>query len=452
MQEMGTDYTPHIQYITDTENISLICDNVHLLEKAPFNYERLFRFVNFNFEYFTSDLNAFYNIEFENINEFHSYFWKTNEYLKQIFSISHVTFTRTFLQMDYTEHSRHKILDASTREDIKQTEKHFLQFMENLYNIQSLDKTVDGNDMPPICDDTYTENYFKDYFKTNILSYTQVQGSIPTIITSNMPPHNLLLLQKKLLNYFSWDITRNEYYRLKYQNQQTDMEFRQLIETVNRKIKASKKDKDNNKNKVKLSLSERTALKLEKDRYSFTKTYPNKSYDNLFSSKEITSPGVPPYKLTYWENINTDFSHISSTLQENAYTFNHIEGILFLDMHYFIKSKHFTFQCPNCSIIYESNRMKFYCSSECKNRHRDYIITNCKPWNEYEKIRKKLYARQKNGSYTHRQHDEILNNFRKILNLYFQGKIDEHSALNRLETENTQIDSKFRYDKIYGDL
>lgn len=440
MNEIGTNHTPYIQYITDATSLTIRCDNLTLLNAVPFDYERLFLFINDDLKSFTSDLQNLYEKAFEHFTDFECFVNIITNHLTEIFSISNIVFTRAFIQEDYMEHIRHKMVNATTNTERATIKKLFLQFMANLYKLPATEtKPIDDNSLG-IFDDRFSKTFFEDVFRTNILPYFQLQGPVPTLITGSEPPYNLLLLQNRIRSYLSWDINRNESYRLRMPSNQTYAENIQLIEQAK------------NKPSSQHTLSERTAWRLHMSQQAFKNKYPEKSYLDLFPLPKRPRPSQPPYTFDYWKDIKLDFSHVSSC-NETAYTFNHVEGILFLDMCRFIQSNHFTFRCPQCRDYCENNRLTFYCNNSCKNKHRNKIIKNCRPWQKAEKMRKKIYARYLNKSYDVHTYQNYSDEISAILNRFFNGEQDATTVLDFLETKDRAIQQEFEKmheTKIYG--
>lgn len=429
-QLLSIDYTPTIQYITDSKSFSLNFDGTPILKSKYFDYKNLFTFINYDLNSLSIDLNNLYQNNFEDSLNAKKSLDKISIHLKNIFSISFFPATIAFIQTDYTEHIRHKLyFSSSTYEEKEILKTSYLTFLKNLYNI-----TPDLE-----FENIYSSKYFEDLFTQHIVPTSQTNAPITELSPRNIPPYTLFSLQKKFRHYLNWNISKNEAYRLAQKNnRQTQLEYQNLIESALKKAKNE------------CSFSEQIALGLyesEKSQKDLNITF------TAHTQAKCPPPSIPPFPLVYEKNILIDFSYIPQNTNETAYTFDHLEAILMIDMFYFLRSKRYTFQCPKCNKIFNNNRASFYCSKSCKDAHRQHIINSCLPWKEIEKIRKKINARTKKGIYNQYHAQNILHEYKQILDLYLNKKIDTSTAMKEISKLNEIIKSeyqKIKNNKIYG--
>lgn len=449
MQEICFDYTPTIRFITDEKIFSLCFDNYTIIESEPFNYEILFDFLNYDLTAFSEQLSIFYNLTDNNSSDFQDYFNKISEQVKKIFKITKHQYLAVivvaFIEADYTEYIRHKYHFAESTIERNELKNKYLIFLKQLYISNSYPKFQITSKKNSPKEDLLLERYFNDLFEVKIAPFSHIQGPVLEFTPYAKPPYLLNKLKDKLRLYLSGSIDKTESYRLRYQDTQTRLEYLTLVASAL------------SKQSFQLSFSEKNALSIyESKKYEEAKKKEieqKNGNDKIYEKKEKTkcpSPCIPPYPLDTEHNIALDLSYIPRKQKEIAYSFEHLESILILEMFYFIRSSHYVFQCPRCGKYFESTRIQFFCTPRCRDAHRQYVISSCPPWKEIEKIRKKIGARAKNQKHTHSQTFKIMKPFEDILSRYKNEEIDVTTALAEIDKANQEIDYKYRYDKIYG--
>lgn len=437
MQEITVDYSTKIQYITDTTNLTIKYGNYDIFPSSPMCYTRLFNFLNYDLLSFSNDLIDFYAIKSDDISEFISEFTKIALHLKKILGVSHLPAIISFIQSDYTQYVKNKYIFSYSISEQETIKNEYFRFLSTLYMLSPKPHDTYILGSFDVFADTYTQNYFKVLFDTQV---TPFKPTLPITqdMTEDQKPHynNLYTIQKKFHLYLSLNMSSTESYRLQRTDLQTRIEFQNLIASVQNK---SPKD---------YTFSEKIAQQIynsKKSQEKYCVMYPK--------SNTAPHPSIPPYPLLDNAEIILDLEYLPQNAKEVAYICRHIEDILLLDMFHFIRSGHYTFQCPSCNQMHENNRLQFYCCDSCKNKHREYIKFSCAPWKEYEIIRKKIMARKRRGTYTQKQYTNYNSIFTEILDTFLQGKIGSLDTLQLLSDANAKMDGEFqklRYDKYCG--
>lgn len=121
--------------------------------------------------------------------------------------------------------------------------------------------------------------------------------------------------------------------------------------------------------------------------------------EDEFYSYILSSKKLKPIGLDKLDNviINKDFYPrlvlSNQKDRETHYIVDHLEDIFALCFYYVLKSKEYVYRCPNCHKLSHRDKKMDYCSKGCRNTYSKKIQKLSEPFNEYEKIRKRLVAR-----------------------------------------------------------